>query len=70
MDEKLMKKSMIRKQEREEKGKNDKKAKRSEIHKRHFSAEGKTTTKKVKPYSNGKCLATKHDQTLFGDQTC
>jgi len=25
---------------------------------------------KVKPGPNGKCFATEHDQTLFGDQTC
>jgi len=24
----------------------------------------------LKPRPNGKCLAIKHDQTLFGDQTC
>lgn len=25
--------------------------------------------KNLKPWPNGKCLATKHDQTLFGNQT-
>ena len=26
--------------------------------------------KNLKPWPNGKCLATKHDQTLFGNQAC
>ena len=29
-----------------------------------------STRVSIKPCPNGKCLATKHDQTLFGYQTC
>lgn len=35
----------------------------------NISVDSMMEKENLKPWPNGKCLATKHDQTLFGNQT-